>query len=74
MLQISASPIIATSILKAKEDLAWIQAIDDQILALHKNKTWILVEQNNKQNVLTHKWVFKHKLDEMVGSRDTMLD
>lgn len=38
--------------------------MDNEIDALKKNQTWILVERKAYQNILTCKWVYKFKKDD----------
>jgi hypothetical protein len=35
--------------------------MDDEIQALHKNKTWHLVTPQGKVNIIDSKWVYKIK-------------
>jgi hypothetical protein len=44
---------------EAFEDDNWRQAMDSEIQALHKNKTWHLVPPPGKVNVIDSKWVYK---------------
>lgn len=39
----------------------WRAAMDDEILAMHRNQTWVLVPPTASQNVVGCKWVFKIK-------------
>lgn len=41
---------------------SWKQAMDEEIRALMKNKTWILVNRANNIRPIKNKWVFKAKL------------
>lgn len=34
----------------------------EEIVALHQNKTWILIPRSNDMNVIGCKWVYKTKL------------
>ncbi|KAJ0028636.1 hypothetical protein Pint_36096 [Pistacia integerrima] len=40
----------------------WKAAMDEELAALHQNKTWILVPCTSNMNVIGSKWVFKSKL------------
>jgi hypothetical protein len=53
---------------EAFEDDNWRQAMDNEIQALHKNKTWYLVPPLGKVNVIDYKWVYKvkKKLDDSI--------
>ena len=50
---------------QALKDPNWIQAMDLEIVALHRNQTWDLVEQPSEVNLIGCKWVYKlkHKPD-----------
>lgn len=39
----------------------WKNAMDDEFLALQRNKTWRLVPPEKGRNVIDSKWVFKIK-------------
>ena len=39
----------------------WLEAADEEIESLMKNKTWVLVERNKLQKSIGCKWVFKRK-------------
>ena len=39
----------------------WRQAMEDEYAALLDNNTWNLVPRPAKANVVTGKWIFKHK-------------
>jgi len=39
----------------------WLEAADEEIQSLIKNKTWVLVERNKSQKPIGCKWVFKRK-------------
>jgi hypothetical protein len=39
----------------------WKDAMDNEYCALLKNKTWTLVPRPPRTNVVTGKWVFRHK-------------
>ena len=42
--------------------LGWKAAMDEELKALHKNKTWVLVPCTSYMHVIGSKWVFKPKL------------
>lgn len=46
------------------ENEDWIQAMNDEIEQIEKNKTWTLVSRPKYKNVIGTKWVFKNKLNE----------
>jgi len=45
----------------ALADPHWCQAMEDEYAALQDNHTWDLVPRPTKANVVTGKWIFKHK-------------
>eukprot|EP00261_Vitis_vinifera_P019697 XP_010650252.1 PREDICTED: uncharacterized protein LOC104879339 [Vitis vinifera] len=66
ILDLSAVKISEPYTLKqALKDPNWIQAMDLEIAALHRNQTWDLVEQPSEVNLIGCKWVYKlkHKPD-----------
>ena len=48
----------------AFENEDWIQAMNEEIEQIEKNKTWILVPRLNDKNVIGTKWVFMNKINE----------
>jgi hypothetical protein len=42
----------------------WEAAIRDEYKSIMKNKTWKLVPRPKNRNVVSSKWLFKHKLNE----------
>jgi histone deacetylase 1/2 len=50
-----------TSSSEAFSDSRWKAAMDEEYLALMKNKTWHLVHSARGQNIIDCKWVFKIK-------------
>lgn len=64
LMQVSTGSAIPTRVKVAIADLVWLEAMKAELNALEKNDTWLLVERNNAMNVLSSKWVYKHKLDE----------
>lgn len=50
------------SVISALKDPGWCQAMQEELDALSRNKTWILVPPPVNQNILGCKWVFKTKL------------
>ena len=49
----------------------WKVAMDEELEALHKNKTWVLVPRTSDMHVIGSKWVFKPKL-KLDGSLDCL--
>ncbi|RVW97735.1 Retrovirus-related Pol polyprotein from transposon RE1 [Vitis vinifera] len=59
ILDLSAVKISEPYTLKqALKDPNWIQAMDLEIAALHRNQTWDLVEQPSEVNLIGCKWTF----------------
>ena len=52
------------SVKDALENESWIEAINEQIEYIEKNKTWNLVPRPKDKNVIGTKWVFINKLNE----------
>jgi hypothetical protein len=52
----------------ALQDKDWKKAMDDEFLALQRNRTWHLVPQKGR-NIIDCKWVYKIK-----GKQDDRLD
>lgn len=48
--------------LESDRSQQWKEAMDEELAALEKNKTWILTEPPKKETVLPNRWVFKVKL------------
>ncbi|KAL9462902.1 hypothetical protein AB3S75_000833 [Citrus x aurantiifolia] len=42
----------------------WLQAMAEELAALHQNKTWTLVPRPHDANVIGSKWVYKTKYRE----------
>ena len=56
---------VHTSVEEAMNDPRWVQAMKEEMEALLKNKTWILVNLPKGQKTVGCKWVFsiKYKID-----------
>ena len=52
------------SVKDALENESWIQAMNEEIEQIEKNKTWTLVPRPKDKNVIGKKLVFKNKLNE----------
>jgi uncharacterized protein (DUF2225 family) len=50
-----------TTLREALDDENWQRAMDEEFLALMKNKTWHLVPAHQAKNVIDCKWVYKLK-------------
>ena len=48
----------------ALDNESWIEAINEQIEQIKKNKTWTLVPRPKDKNVIDRKWGFRNKLNE----------
>ncbi|WVZ79892.1 hypothetical protein U9M48_027417 [Paspalum notatum var. saurae] len=53
---------VPTSYRRALDDPHWRRAMEDEFQALVANNTWTLVPRPPSGNVVTGKWIFKHKL------------
>jgi hypothetical protein len=49
---------------EASEDKHWIDAMEEELNQIEKNKTWELVPRPKDKNVIGTKWVFRNKLNE----------
>jgi histone deacetylase 1/2 len=49
------------SIREALQDSNWRTAMNNEIQALHRNKTWHLVPPPQGKNIIDCKWVYKVK-------------
>lgn len=58
----SALSPVPTSARAALRDPHWRAAMQEEYDALQRNRTWELVPRPPRANVITGKWVFKHKL------------
>ena len=47
--------------LDSKEEILWKKAMDEEMAALEKNKTWYLVKFPTGRKHVGKKWVFKKK-------------
>ena len=57
----SLEPTTYEEAINGEESDKWIQAMDDEMDSLNKNKTWDLVELPEGRKPVTSKWVFKKK-------------
>lgn len=56
---------ISTQVKEALRDLVWTQVIEEEMLALQKNKTWEIVQLPKGKKLVDCRWVFtiKYKVD-----------
>ena len=47
-----------------KSNESWIEAMNEEIEQIQKNKTWTLVSRPKDKNVIGSQWVFRNKLNE----------
>ena len=52
------------SVKDSLENESWIQAMNEVIEQIEKNKIWTLVARPKDKNVIGTKWVFRNKLNE----------
>jgi hypothetical protein len=59
----ASSPIspIPKSVRTALRDSSWLTAMQDEYRALMSNRTWELVPRPPGANIVTGKWLFRHK-------------
>ncbi|KAL6289760.1 hypothetical protein ACE6H2_007270 [Prunus campanulata] len=55
------TPSIPTTYKQATKDPRWLQAMNDELTALHRTHTWTLVPPHSAQNLVGSKWVFRIK-------------
>jgi hypothetical protein len=58
----SAPSLLPTSARAVLRDPSWLAAMQEEFDALQRNNTWQLVSRPRHANVITGKWVFKHKI------------
>ena len=58
------------SVKDALENESWIEAMNEEIEQIEKNKTWTLVPRPKDKNVIGTKWVFRNKLNDGKVSRN----
>jgi transposase InsO family protein len=56
-------PITYKQAVESDDSNKWLYAINEELGAHYKNKTWCVVERQNDMNVIGSKWVFKKKRD-----------
>lgn len=64
LMQISVPPLVPTMIVSALSDPLWKKAMTDEMDTLHQNSTWTIVPREASMNILSCKWVYKHKLND----------
>lgn len=65
---IKDEPNSFTEAINSKESQNWLEAMDEEMNSLLKNKTWILVEKPPKIKLVGCKWLYKVK--ETVGQEE----
>lgn len=63
--QVSAIPSVPSGYSEAVINSNWKPIMDAEMAALHQNDTWVLVPPNPAQSILSCKWVFKKKFNEV---------
>ena len=56
-----SEPVDYKDALKREDAEKWQSAMDDEMLALNKNKTWVLTDAPEGVKILNNRWVFKIK-------------
>jgi hypothetical protein len=54
---------VPSSVCAALVDPNWCRAMEEEFAALITNNTWVLVPRPVGSNVVTNKWIFKHKFN-----------
>ena len=49
------------SVAEALKHTGWSQAMENELAALERNRTWTLVPKKSGMNIIGNKWVFKVK-------------
>ena len=49
---------------EASKDKNWINAMNEELDQIEKNKTWELIPRPVGKNVIGTKWIFKNKMNE----------
>jgi histone deacetylase 1/2 len=64
VMEVSTSALspLPSSVRVALRDPNWVAAMQDEFDALKANSTWTLVPRPPRANIITGKWVFRHKL------------
>lgn len=62
-LSIDNEPTTLTEAMNSDDWHHWSKAMDEEIAALDKNKTWLLVPRPKDRKIIKSKWVFKLKHD-----------
>lgn len=57
----TTEPSSYEEVVHSKDAKKWSNAMDDEMSSLQKNKTWRLVKRPPGKNVISCKWLFKHK-------------
>ena len=55
-----------SNIKDALDNESWVEAMNEEIEQIERNKTWTLVPRPKDKNVISTKWVFRNKLNEDV--------
>jgi hypothetical protein len=54
---------VLTSVRVALTDPSWRRTMEEEYATLIANNTWDLVPHSVGSNVVTNKWIFKHKFN-----------
>jgi hypothetical protein len=55
--------LVPTSVRAALADPSWLHAMEEEYDAFISNNTWDLVPRPVGSNIITGKWIFKHKFN-----------
>lgn len=62
---VQSLPCTYDDIFNRDDSNKWLKAIESEIESIHKNNTWTLVERPNNVNIISSKWVFTIKNNEL---------
>lgn len=58
---VTDEPMTYAEAVKRPDAKHWVEAMDDEMSSLKKNKVWTLVERPKNTNIVTNRWVYKVK-------------
>jgi hypothetical protein len=57
----SEDPTTFHDVLHNQDKSKWMGFMKEEIMSLHKNRTWKLIELLERKNMIGYKWVYKKK-------------